>query len=599
MATDSPTIPLDQISSTPPMNTVNPSPNDTSGLLGTTQNAIDYTNSLAESVTNAQNNLSNTGNSINDVMNQLLGKASDVQNINETSGLNAATKQLNDLNAQAKLLNRAAQAIPIQVQQNNANTGATDAGVAPQTTGALRENALKALSIAQQADIATANYTAARDKAQQMIDVKYQPLEQQLENLKTQYAMNKDALDAIDKKQSAALEISLQKQSQDLATKKATEQSNADLAHGWAKSAFDSNQPQLAAQIQSLDPSSPTFKKDLEALQSKINPMGSLDSQYKQMQIKELAQKISSSNSIDSLNGLMSPVTQLPDGTYDTATQEALLSKMSPSDAALIREIGNYKMDISKVTSLAGGAREALAKKVALVYPGFNMANYAANAAYVKSLASTSPSSTGAIINSANKIVNHLTTFADNVSALNKKFAFPGISSGINKIRENTLQPVNSDIQNKLAQAKTSALGVTDELGKFFKGTGVADVATLKAWESRINPYATPEQLKGTVQSAIDLMQGQLNPMIDQYKQTIGTEPPPGVFLKQDTINNLSKLKNEGYKIDIPGVSYTDKVAWQKYGGGTQDQWNTAVAQLQAAGYPLTEENILQVAQNQ
>jgi len=377
-----------------------------------------------------------------------------------------------------------------------------------------------------------------------------------------------------------------------VADKKATESNNVTSQNGWAKSAMDSNQPQLASQISALDPSSPTFKTDLSNLQAKITPNNSLDSQYKQMQINELAQKISDAKKVTDLGGSVTPVAQLPDGTYDTATQDALLAKMSPSDAALVKAVGNYTMDISKVTSLRSDQRQLLAEKVAMVYPGFDMTNYATHAAYRKSLAGTAQGTTGGAINSANKVINHITSFVDNVSKLGN-----GIFSPINAF--DNWATLNQNTKTALAEANTDATGVKDELAKFFKGSGVADVTSIADWGKTVNVNGSPAQIKGSVQGAIDLLQGQLVPMIDQYEQVMGTPPPDGLFLKTDTLQNLSSLKNQGYKIDIPGVYYTDKNAWLKYGGGTQDSWNTAIDNLTKAGLPLTNENILQASQLQ
>ncbi len=594
-----PNIPVSQITPTQPINLGTPAPDSSASLLGTTNNAINYVNNLSTQATTAEQNVNNSQSDITSTMNALLGKTADTQTANESSGLNSATKQLADLNAQGQSLNREASAIPIKTAESFSNTGATDAGIAPVNASALRQNALKALSIAQQADVATANYTAAKDKAQQMIDLKYQPLEQKLALQQQQYQFNKDALTAVNAKKAEALGVALKKQESDLATQKKTESDNVTALTGWAKSAMDSNQPKLSAQISALDPASPTFKQDLAVLQAKITPNTSLDSQYKQMQIAELAQKISDAKKVTDLGGSVTPVAQLPDGTYDTATQDALLAKMSPSDAALVKAVGNYTMDIAKVTSLRSDQRQLLAQKVAMVYPGFDMTNYATHAAYRKSLASTAQGTAGGAINSANKVINHLTSFIDNVNKLSNTAIGGGIGELINSTKNNLISVVSPAKQQTKAEAQTDATGVKDELAKFFKGSGVADVHTIEDWSKTVNVDASPASQRGAVQGAIELLQGQLVPMIDQYKQVMGTPPPDGLFLKADTQAKLSNLKNQGFKIDIPGVNYTDKSAWMKYGGGTQDTWNNAVDALTKAGLPLTNENILQASQIQ
>lgn len=237
-----------QLSSGTSLQTVPPPVNTTDHnaiTQGVTQSVMNDYASLNNQKNADQQNQTNTGSDILNVMNALTGKTADTQAANTAAGVDTAntdvnnyTQQLADLNSQASSLNRAAQAIPIQTQQRNANTGATDAGIAPQNTGALRENALKALSIGQQADVANAALTgsnirlqAAKDKAQQIIDLKYKPLEDELAIKQQQYSLNKDQLDSIDKDRSEALQVSLNKEASDLATQKqnATDVSNLQM----------------------------------------------------------------------------------------------------------------------------------------------------------------------------------------------------------------------------------------------------------------------------------------------------------------------------------------------------------------------------------
>lgn len=237
----------------PQIQPVAPEPDTTnySGITGgVTDSIINDYKDLNARVKAAEADQKSTGSDIVNLMRQLTSKTADTQAANDAAGVTTETANLNkyaqtltDLNAQASSLNREAQAIPLQVQENNRNTGATDAGVAPQTAGALRLNALKALSIGQQADIAAAAATgsqlrlqAAKEKAQQIIDLKYKPIEETIALKQKQYDLNKDVLDSIDKKRSEALQVALNKEAQDLANKKANEQAIQNIAIEAAKS---------------------------------------------------------------------------------------------------------------------------------------------------------------------------------------------------------------------------------------------------------------------------------------------------------------------------------------------------------------------------
>lgn len=282
----------------------NPDITNYAGITGGITDSIinDYKN-LNQQLTDKQNAQETAGTDITKLMQDLTGKTADTQLANEQAGvnteiasLNKSAQQLADLNAQASSLNREAQAIPLQTQENNRNTGATDAGVAPQNAGALRLNALKALSIGQQADIAAAAATgsqlrlqAARDKAQQVIDLKYKPLEDALAIKEKQYELNKDVLMSIDKKRAEALNLAIDKEKNALADVKAKQKANADTASEYAKYAMEGGQSDIASQISALDTSSKTFSQDLSKLQSKIkNPSLTLDLAIKQAQLNKL-----------------------------------------------------------------------------------------------------------------------------------------------------------------------------------------------------------------------------------------------------------------------------------------------------------------------
>ena len=191
----------------------------------------------AEQKTQAESQLS--------LQNALLGKTQYAQEANDTAGVNTETAKLNsyaqtlaDLNAQASSLQREASAIPIanRLQYQQGGVAGTESQVKNVNYDQLQQNALKALSIAQQADIASAALTgsqlklqAAKDKAQQMVDLKYKPIEDQLAIKKQQYELNKDILSQIDKKRTEALNIAIKQEERQIAEKKELEKSISDI----------------------------------------------------------------------------------------------------------------------------------------------------------------------------------------------------------------------------------------------------------------------------------------------------------------------------------------------------------------------------------
>lgn len=154
---------------------------------------------LANGVNVAQQNvdaLNSKGKSESDAIANLQsllgGKVADTNKIYNEKGVTDLYNQLSDLNAQATGLKNEATAIPIQIQNEFKGTGATDAGVAPITSSRLRDNALKALSLGQQASIASAQYDKAKNYADQIIDAKYSQIEADIKSKLTNLSALKD-----------------------------------------------------------------------------------------------------------------------------------------------------------------------------------------------------------------------------------------------------------------------------------------------------------------------------------------------------------------------------------------------------------------------
>lgn len=183
-----------------------------------------------QNLAQGQNDISTLLRGISQEGNELLAEQ-DRQGVNkETEKFNTLQQTLLDLQGQATSLNREAQAIPLQVQAENKNQLATSQRTDVIGTERLRDNALRALSIAQQSDIAFAAATgsqirlqAAKDKANQIVEMKFAPLKAELEIRKQQYEFNKDILERFDKKRSEALGIALKREETELAKREENE----------------------------------------------------------------------------------------------------------------------------------------------------------------------------------------------------------------------------------------------------------------------------------------------------------------------------------------------------------------------------------------
>jgi hypothetical protein len=293
-----------------------------------------------------------------------------------------------------------------------------------------------------------------------------------------------------------------------------------------------------------------------------------------------------------------------PDGSVDKKSQYDVLQSVVPKPyQALVWSIVNGKGEAPNTRTKYG---MQLASWVTQVDPtlsdgsgGFDATKYQARLTMQKSLANYTGGSYGSGVISANKVIAHLASFLNASASLPGKGAVNPLN--VNKLSTGLFGAISSLVgdtstQSTEAQSEQQAKGLTDEMAKFFKGTGATDVESIKSWGSSLNPYASPGTLQGTVQGTLDLFSGQLDSFIQQYTTVMGHEPDMGTIIQPQTMQTLSAFKNVGYNIDIPGVYYTDKTAWQN-SGGTEQQWHSAVDTLTQLGKPLTDENILQAAQ--
>mgnify|MGYP000927380138 CR=1 FL=1 len=228
----SPTVDATKIGTTAPIKLPTPSPYDVgnyTSAIKTTAGSIEAQTNAALAEQQAQQKLAQAQAGSNDIATlqaQIGGKAADTANLYQSSGVNTAYNQLQDLNAQATGLKNEASAIPIanRLQAQTLGTAGTENQVQNVNYDQLQKNALKALSLGQQAAIAESNYNKAKNLADQQVEIKYGQMEADLKAKQTQLdALNKYQLTPAQEKAKSALERQYKLQDQELADKKAQE----------------------------------------------------------------------------------------------------------------------------------------------------------------------------------------------------------------------------------------------------------------------------------------------------------------------------------------------------------------------------------------
>lgn len=271
------------------------------------------------------------------------------------------------------------------------------------------------------------------------------------------------------------------------------------------------------------------------------------------------------------------------DGTPDPASQQAFLQTIPSAFRQLVQNIANYK---DTTTGLSQKTKTQLDAWASQYDPTYDASQYKIRQALQNNFTSGSYSKN---INSLNTAIGHLGDLTSNFSKL---------GNNSNTYNNATVNFVKGKIlgQGGITSAGTNINAAVGELASTFKSGGATDTEIKNLGNVDVN--SSPEQAKAFVETGIQLLASRLQALTDTYTAGMG-KPPVTNFLSPTNITALSNLKNQGYTVDIPGINYTTQEAWDKYGGGTQDQWNSSVDALTAAGLPVTTENILQYAQSQ
>ena len=185
-------IPADNLQGQNPIQTI-PQPDLTRFYQDLTTNSVqdaqNYKTAQTETAT-AKNNLMTSVNSVNTLQDLVSGKVGDTANLNAQYDLAGKQSLIDKYNNQILAYSNNANMIPIQMQKESAGRGITDAGLAPLQAGALRENAIQALTASAYRDAAQSDFNSAQKKIEQAINAKYAGAEAQLAAKQQQFTNN-------------------------------------------------------------------------------------------------------------------------------------------------------------------------------------------------------------------------------------------------------------------------------------------------------------------------------------------------------------------------------------------------------------------------
>jgi len=120
------------------------------------------------------------GESLQELNRRLIGESEFRTEQEETQDVTGLTQTQTDLSARLKALQNEALAIPLQLQQESLGRGRTVGGLRPLETGALRQNAIQALSVSSLLEASRGNLTLALDLVDRAVAQKFDPIREEI-----------------------------------------------------------------------------------------------------------------------------------------------------------------------------------------------------------------------------------------------------------------------------------------------------------------------------------------------------------------------------------------------------------------------------------
>lgn len=639
------TINATDLNNTSTMSTLTPPPDPilTSGQ-GIIDNALTSLPTAQSTVDANTTNTSTNVDKISELMKSLLPKTADTNALNESLGVNAEkanydkyNQNLNDINANISGLSAEAKAIPLQVQQNNANTGATDAGVAPQTTGKLRENAIKALTQSALADIATANinnskirYDAAQDKVKQAIDLKYQPIETEIQNLKDQLALNKQYItDPAEKKLADQQAKVLAERTRVIDEQKQTEKDVNAIKLEVAKNGGD------VSKITSTDLAGAINQAGKSLRETNIQKLddGSLVVVDKQGHVlnrisggnnnivlpSTVVNTVTTSNgtkpvtgyklnagddpyvvahdngidlaTLQQLNPQVTDWHNLPVGTVlnlpnkdeawlngKTQEQVQAYNSLPDADKASVKQLVNGDALLTDIVKSRGKTTQAQINKLITqatkIDPNFSINANKQRFTYKTQFNNPNGKEQGQI-NAINTGLGHLAEFKTAADALGNTIVLP-YNKLVNYLDKNAGDP-------KVTNLNTVITALAGELASVYKGGGAPTDQETAEWRQTILSNFSKAQTAGVASTTASLIGNKLNTLGNSYKNIMG-KYPDAPLVNADVVQQLinsgvdasgitSKLKAQGY--DVPELN-ADTSSINSFLSGTKSTSNTS-----------------------
>lgn len=172
-----------------------------------------------------------------------------------------------------------------------------------------------------------------------------------------------------------------------------------------------------------------------------------------------------------------------------------------------------------------------------------------------------------------NTAIGHLKSLQAVGDKLNNTWS-PDINWAINTLQSKRLGDPRVNNFNTTVQAFAT------ELAKVFKGTGAPSLTELEDWKKSADPNMSPDQIRGFVHTAAELLQSRIDAMGDAYTRGMGKSADPMTLLNPKAA--------EAFRSIYSGVPETDKE--QRFTPFEQAPEDAQVTGSDVQGYRLLPE---------
>lgn len=206
------------------------------------------------------------------------------------------------------------------------------------------------------------------------------------------------------------------------------------------------------------------------------------------------------------------------------------LATLPQAQATQVKALAEGRMKFPSGMALKTPYWQQMISAVGQYDPTFDEVNEGARA---KTRAAFTSGPAAQNITSINTVVNHLGSLYDSIDKMQ--------NSDFQPLNAFTHMVGNATGNTNYSQFEAAKQAVASELVRTLRGAS-GNESDIKAWQAQLDATKSPAQLKATIQEAVHLIAGRLQPLADQYNTGMGTTKDPLDLLRPDGQAVVNKI---------------------------------------------------------